>query len=63
MAISESRRKANDRWREKFDEMRFRVPKGKKAVIQRYADIHGESVNAFLNRAVNEAMERDPIEK
>ena len=27
---SEAQRRANDKWREKFDEIRFRVPKGQK---------------------------------
>ena len=48
--ISEARRRANDKWRDKFDEMRFRVPKGQKEVISNYAAANGESVNAFINR-------------
>ena len=43
---------------EKIDKILVRVPKGKKAVIQDYAASHGESVNGFINRAVDEAMER-----
>lgn len=62
MPISEARRKANDKWREKFEEVRFRVPKGQKAVIQAHADGREESVNRFLNRAVKEAIERDQKE-
>ena len=45
MHISEARRRANDKWRDKFDEMRFRVPKGQKEVISNYAAANGESVN------------------
>ena len=59
MGISDARKRANDKWREKFDEIRFRVPKGKKEVIQECAADHGESVNAFINRAVDKAMEED----
>lgn len=44
---------------EKIDKILVRVPKGKKAVIQDYAASHGESVNGFINRAVDEAMARD----
>ena len=47
---------------EKIDKILVRVPKGKKAVIQDYAASHGESVNGFINRAVDEAMERDKAE-
>ena len=35
------------------------LPKGKKEVIQNEAKKNGESVNAFINRAVLETMERD----
>ena len=49
---SEAQRRANDKWREKFDEIRFRVPKGQKAWIQNHAIAQGESVNAFVNRAI-----------
>ena len=57
MAISDARKRANDKWREKFDEIRFRVPKGKKEEIQKFAAKRGESVNALLNRAVDKVMD------
>lgn len=44
---------------EKLEEIKFRVPKGKKAVIQEHAQLCGESVNGFLLRAVEETMQRD----
>lgn len=56
MSISDARKRANDKWREKFDEIRFRVPKGKKEEIQEFAAKRGESVNALLNRAVDKMM-------
>lgn len=39
--------------------MRIRVPKGDKAEIQAHADQCGESINAFVNRAIRETMQRD----
>lgn len=45
--------------KEKIDELRLRVPKGQRAVIQEHAKKMGESTNAFLKRAVAETMERD----
>ena len=60
MAISEARKKANDKWRDKFEEIRFRVPKGQKEIIVSHVEeTNDSSVNAFLVRAVNETMERD----
>lgn len=64
MPVSEARRRANDKWlKEKVEEVKFRVPKGKKKIIQQHVAQTGESVNAFLNRAVDEAIERDNSKK
>ena len=35
------------------------VPKGKKDIIKAHAEAHSESVNGFINRAIDEAIERD----
>lgn len=60
MAPSEAQKKAIAKWqKEKVEEIKFRVPKGKKAEIQAHAAAQGESVNAFINRAVEEAMAND----
>ena len=60
MATTEAQRRANKKFlKEKVEDIRFRVPMGRKAIIQEHAKKHGESVNAFINRAVNETMERD----
>lgn len=45
--------------KEKLDEIKVRVPKGQRAVIQEHAKKMGESTNAFIKRAVAEAIERD----
>lgn len=42
-----------------YDRINLTVPKGKKGLIQSHADAIGESVTAFINRAIDEAMERD----
>ena len=43
---------------EKIDKVLLRMPKGKKLVIKEHADQCGESVNAFINRAIDEAIAR-----
>ena len=49
-----------DRYNAKaYDEIKVRVNKGRKAEIQSYAEAHGQSVNGFINRAIDETMERD----
>ena len=63
MSISEARRRANDKWREKFELIQFRVPKGKKQVLQEHASQRGESLNGFLNRVVDQALSADDAKK
>lgn len=59
MPVSDAQKKASVRYLEKLDEVRIRMPKGKKATIQAHAEAHSESVNGFINRAIHETMERD----
>lgn len=42
-----------------YDRINLTMPKGKKEVIQNHAEERGESTNAFINRAINETMQRD----
>lgn len=42
-----------------YDRINLTVPKGKKDTIKSHAAAQGESVNGFINRAIDEAMERD----
>ena len=42
-----------------YDRINLTVPKGQKEVIKSHAEAQGESVNGFINRAIEETMERD----
>ena len=56
---SKAQQKAVNKYmKENYDRINLLLPKGKKAVIQDYAASHGESVNGFINRAIDEAMAR-----
>lgn len=64
MSISEAKKRANKKWndanlKEKYDRIQIVVPKGQKAVIQAAAAQKGESVSAYIVRAITERMERD----
>ena len=59
MPVSEAQRKAAAKYLEKLDEIRIRMPKGRKDEIKAHAERRGESVNAFINRAIDEAIERE----
>lgn len=43
----------------KYEDLRIRVPKGKKEQIKAYAESQGKSLNGFINEAITEKMERD----
>ena len=57
----EQRKAANERYLSTLDKIALRMPKesGLKGTIQAHAEACGESVNAFILRAITEAMERD----
>ena len=43
-----------------YDRIALVVPKGQKDIIKAHAEVYdGGSVNAFIQRAIREAMERD----
>ena len=43
----------------RYEQILVRVRKGKRAAIQKHAQARGESMNAFVNRAIDAAMERE----
>lgn len=60
MAVSKAQQKATNKYiASNYDRINMTVPKGRKAAIQAHAAEHGESVNAFIARAIDETMERD----
>ena len=57
---TEARKRANEKYNAKaYDEIKTRVKKGKKDIIKAHAESTGESLNGFVNRAIDETMERD----
>ena len=44
---------------QKYDRVTVMLPHGEKEALKEHAAANGESVNAFINRAIQEAMERD----
>lgn len=60
MPVSKAQQRAVDRYvKENYDRIEIKVPKGRKTEVQAHAEARGESVNAFIGRAIAEAMERD----
>lgn len=50
---------SNDFNKRTYDRVSLMLPKGKKDVIHAHADSRGESVNALINRAIDELLERE----
>lgn len=44
---------------EKYDRINLTVPKGRKAEVQAHAEARSESVNGFINRAIDQTMAQD----
>ena len=60
MPLSKARKTANAKYNAKaYEQLPVRVAKGQKNIIQAHATARKESLNGFVNRAVNETMERD----
>lgn len=59
--ISKAQQKAVHKYvKNNYDRVELTVkPKGKKEDIKAHAEQNGETLNSFINRAINETMERD----
>ncbi len=54
---SEARIRANNKYNEKaYDRINIAVPKGRKAEIKAIAESRGQSINAFVNEAIDAAV-------
>lgn len=46
---------------ENRDRISLLVPKGEKELIKKFAEKYGESLNAYINRAIQEQISRDKV--
>ena len=49
----------NKYMRENYDRVNLTMPKGRKDEVKAHADTRGESLNAFINRAIDMQIQRD----
>lgn len=64
MAVSKAQQKAVAKYNAKaYDRIELKVAKGKKDVIKDAAQKQGESLNSFINNAIDEKLERDAPDK
>ncbi len=63
MAISKAQQRATANYvRKNYDRIEVKVTKGRKDILQTHAAERGESVNAFINRAIENQLQRDKAE-
>ncbi len=60
MAVSKAQQKAVAKYmKNNYEEIKVRVHKGQKDIIKAHAESKGESINGFVNRAIDETMQRE----
>ena len=57
--LTEARKAANKRYIDKFVEVKVRMTPEHRTEVQQHAQDMDESTTAFINRAIDETMERD----
>ena len=61
--LSEARKRANKKYQQKFVDLRARVTPERRKEVQDHADKMNESMSTFINRAIDETIERDKKKK
>ena len=62
MAASKAQQRATNKYIAKaYDRINLTVAKGKKDIIQAHAEANGESVNGFINRAIDQTMAQEAV--
>ena len=56
---SQAYHKAHNKYMQNYVEVKVRMTPEKRSIIQKHASSMGESATAFINRAIDETIERD----
>lgn len=60
MPVSKANQRAVNKYvKNNYDRINVTMPKGKKEAIQAHAEAQGESVNGFINRAIDNQISQD----
>ena len=58
--VSKAQQRATNKYLAKaYDRVNLTLPKGRKDEVKAHAEQHGESLNGFIQRAIEETIERD----
>ena len=62
VAVSKAQQRAVNKYMAaNYDRINLTVPKGKKDTIQAHAEAQGQSVNAYINAAIDEKMAQEAV--
>lgn len=62
MTVSKANQRAVNKYvKNNYDRINVTMPKGRRDELKAHAEAQGESVNAFINRAIDEAIARDTV--
>ena len=56
-----NQRAVNKYVKNNYDRINVTMPKGKKDIIQAHAEAQGQSVNAYINAAIDEKMAQEAV--
>ena len=60
MSVSKAQQKAVNKYMAaNYDRINLTVQKGQKETIKAHAETRGESLNAFINRAISQTIQQD----
>ena len=57
-AVSDAQKRAHKKYMQQYVEVKVRMTPERRSMIQTYAAESGESVTAFINKAIDERIER-----
>ena len=61
MSVSKAQQRAVTKYmKSNYEEIKLRVPKGHKAILQEFADASGMSVNSLIYKIVGQELKKDP---
>lgn len=62
--FTEAQARAHKKYIAQFVETKIRMTPDRRDIVKAHAEAHGESLNGFINRAIDETMARDsqPVE-
>ena len=61
--FTEARKTANEKYLNTLEDIKLRVPKGSREKYKQAAQARGKSLNQFAIEAMDEKIEREPIEE